>query len=263
MVADPSPVRPTSSARTPQVVAVAASSEHGFSKQTRPLVHLVEGLGVEGDAHLGRTVQHLSRVRRAPHEPNLRQVHLIQAELFEEVHPAGHRVLPGQLGENVTTTGLDLLALPVGTVLLLGDTAEVQLTGLRNPCRQIDAFQPGLLQQVLGRADRRRGRPACRRHGRRAPRRGGASRRPGDRRPPGAAAPTPGPGLTFPGPRVVEPAETTQPRTSYVRLTICPSGRTSTSRMPSMRRGSNGAPAPRVTGAMPAMIWSSRPWSWN
>jgi MOSC domain-containing protein YiiM len=152
MLADGSPVPPTSPARTPQVVAVAASSEHAFSKQTRPLVHLVEGLGVEGDAHLGRTVQHLSRVRRAPHEPNLRQVHLIQAELFEEVHAAGHRVLPGQLGENVTTTGLDLLALPVGTVLLLGDTAEVQLTGLRNPCRQIDAFQPGLLQQVLGRA---------------------------------------------------------------------------------------------------------------
>jgi MOSC domain-containing protein YiiM len=151
MVADASPVPPTPPARTPQVVAVAASSEHGFSKQTRPVVRLVEGLGVEGDAHLGRTVQHLSRVRRAPHEPNLRQVHLIQAELFEELHLAGHRVLAGQLGENVTTTGLDLLALPVGTVLLLGDTAEVQLTGLRNPCRQIDAFQPGLLRQVLGR----------------------------------------------------------------------------------------------------------------
>jgi MOSC domain-containing protein YiiM len=151
MIADPSPVPPTSSARTPQVVAVAASGEHGFSKQTRPLVRLVEGLGVEGDAHLGRTVQHLSRVRRAPHEPNLRQVHLIQAELFEEVETAGHRVLPGQLGENVTTCGLDLLALPVGAVLLLGDTAEVQLTGLRNPCRQIDGFQPGLLRQVLAR----------------------------------------------------------------------------------------------------------------
>jgi MOSC domain-containing protein YiiM len=151
MLADPSPVPPTSPARNPQVVAVAASSEHGFSKQTRPLVHLVEGLGVEGDAHLGRTVQHLSRVRRAPHEPNLRQVHLIQAELFEELHPSGHRVLPGQLGENVTTTGLDLIALPVGTMLLLGDTAEVRLTGLRNPCRQIDDFQPGLLRQVLGR----------------------------------------------------------------------------------------------------------------
>src|SRR5690242_6755401 len=144
MVAASSPVPPTSPTTGPQVVAVAASSEHGFSKQTRPVVRLVEGLGVEGDAHHGRTVQHLSRMRRAPAEPNLRQVHLIQAELFQEMLPAGHRVLPGQLGENVTTTGLDLLALPVGTVLLLGDTAEVRLTGLRNPCRQIDAFQPGL-----------------------------------------------------------------------------------------------------------------------
>lgn len=153
MVAASTPVPPTSTTTGPQVVAVAASSEHGFSKQTRPVVRLVEGLGVEGDAHQGRTVQHLSRMRRAPDEPNLRQVHLIQAELFQEMLPAGHRVLPGQLGENVTTTGLDLLALPVGTVLLLGDTAEVRLTGLRNPCRQIDAFQPGLLQRVLGRGD--------------------------------------------------------------------------------------------------------------
>jgi MOSC domain-containing protein YiiM len=153
MVAASSPVPPTSPTTGPQVVAVAASSEHGFSKQTRPVVRLVEGLGVEGDAHHGRTVQHLSRMRRAPDEPNLRQVHLIQAELFQEMLPAGHRVLPGQLGENVTTAGLDLLALPVGTVLLLGDTAEVRLTGLRNPCRQIDAFQPGLLQRVLGRGD--------------------------------------------------------------------------------------------------------------
>lgn len=153
MVAASTPVPPTSTTTGPQVVAVAASSEHGFSKQTRPVVRLVEGLGVEGDAHHGRTVQHLSRMRRAPDEPNLRQVHLIQAELFQEMLPAGHRVLPGQLGENVTTTGLDLLALPVGTVLLLGDTAEVRLTGLRNPCRQIDAFQPGLLQRVLSRGD--------------------------------------------------------------------------------------------------------------
>ena len=153
MVAASSPVPPTSPTTGPQVVAVAASSEHGFSKQTRPVVRLVERLGVEGDAHHGRTVQHLSRMRRAPDEPNLRQVHLIQAELFQEMLPAGHRVLPGQLGENVTTTGLDLLALPVGTVLLPGDTAAVRLTGLRNPCRQIDAFQPGLLQRVLGRGD--------------------------------------------------------------------------------------------------------------
>ena len=115
------------------------------------MIRLVEGLGVEGDAHLGATVQHRSRVRRDPRQPNLRQVHLLPSELFAEVLGAGHRVLPGDLGENVTTSGLDLLALPTGAVLLLGDVAEVVVTGLRNPCRQIDAFQPGLLQQVLGR----------------------------------------------------------------------------------------------------------------
>jgi hypothetical protein len=137
----------------PRVASVAASTEHSFSKQGRPMIRLVAGLGVEGDAHQGETVQHLSRVRRDPTQPNLRQVHLIAGELFEEVHGAGHRVLPGDLGENVTTTGLDLLGLPTGTLLLLGDVAEVEVTGLRNPCRQIDDFQSGLLRQVLGRAD--------------------------------------------------------------------------------------------------------------
>ncbi len=115
------------------------------------MIRLVEGLGVEGDAHLGATVQHRSRVRRDPTQPNLRQVHLLPGELFEEVLGAGHRVLPGELGENVTTSGVDLLALPTGTVLLLGDAAEVVVTGLRNPCRQIDDFQGGLLRQVLSR----------------------------------------------------------------------------------------------------------------
>ena len=131
-----------------QVVAVAASLEHGFTKQTLPVVRLVEGFGIEGDAHAGPTVQHLSRKRRDPGAPNLRQVHLLAAELFEEVHEHGHRVLPGDLGENVTTSGIDLLALPTGTVLVLGDTAEVRLTGLRNPCWQIDDFQDGLLGRV-------------------------------------------------------------------------------------------------------------------
>jgi MOSC domain-containing protein YiiM len=138
-------------ARGARVVAVAVSGDHDFSKQTRAVVRLVEGLGVEGDAHAGTTVQHLSRVRRDPTEPNLRQVHLIGSELLDELATAGYDVLPGQLGENVTTAGVDLLALPVGTTLMLGDTAEVALTGLRNPCRQIDAFRPGLLEQVLGR----------------------------------------------------------------------------------------------------------------
>ncbi len=151
MCVDPSPIPSTSPVRAPQVVAVAASTTHSFTKQTAPVIRLVEGLGVEGDAHAGQTVQHLSRVRRDPTAPNLRQVHLIHAELFDEVHGSGHRVLAGDLGENVTTCGVDLLGLPVGTVLLLGDTAEVLVTGLRNPCRQIDTFQPGLLGRVVHR----------------------------------------------------------------------------------------------------------------
>jgi MOSC domain-containing protein YiiM len=155
MHADRSPNPVTASPQPPvapaRVVAVAASAGHRFSKQTRPVIRLVEGLGVEGDAHLGETVKHRSRVRRNPSEPNLRQVHLIHAELFEEVHGDAPRVLPGDLGENVTTSGLDLLALPAGTLLLLGDTAEVVVTGLRNPCVQIERFQPGLLEKVVGR----------------------------------------------------------------------------------------------------------------
>jgi MOSC domain-containing protein YiiM len=134
-----------------RVVAVCADAGHRFSKQPRPVVRLVEGLGVEGDAHLGSTVQHRSRVRRDPTAPNLRQVHLLPAELFEELLTSGHVLTPGALGENVTTAGVDLLDLPSGTALLLGDAAEVVLTGLRNPCRQIDDFSPGLLQQVVHR----------------------------------------------------------------------------------------------------------------
>jgi MOSC domain-containing protein YiiM len=141
---DPSPARAT-------VVAVAASREHGFSKQTLPVVRLLEGLGVEGDAHLGTTVQHQHPKRLHPEAPNLRQVHLLETELFEGLCRCGHRVLPGQLGENIATSGVDLIALPVGTVLLLGASAEVLVTGLRNPCWQIDHFQPGLLRRVLGR----------------------------------------------------------------------------------------------------------------
>ena len=134
-----------------RVVAVAASAGHGFSKQTRPVIRLVTGLGVEDDGHLGETVQHLSRVRRDPSAPNLRQVHLMASELFDELAAVGHRVGPGDLGENVTTTGLDVLGLPTGTLLRLGATVELVVTGLRNPCVQIDNFQPGLLRHVLGR----------------------------------------------------------------------------------------------------------------
>ena len=133
------------------VVSVSQDARHNFSKQLRPSIVLVEGLGVEGDAHCGTTVQHLSRVRRDPTQPNLRQVHLIQVELFVELEQEGFSVQPGDLGENITTHGIDLLALPEGTFLRIGAHAVVQVTGLRNPCLQIDHFQAGLLKAVLPR----------------------------------------------------------------------------------------------------------------
>jgi MOSC domain-containing protein YiiM len=135
-----------------RVLAVHRSGRHGFSKLAQLSVTLVAGLGVEGDAHAGATVKHRSRVRRDPAQPNLRQVHLLHAELFDELASAGFKVRPGDLGENVTTQGLDLLALPTGTRLRLGANALVEVTGLRNPCSQIDRFQPGLMAAVLDRA---------------------------------------------------------------------------------------------------------------
>lgn len=129
-----------------RVVGVSRDGEHRFSKEPEAAIRLVAGLGVEGDAHFGATVQHLSRVRRDPSQPNLRQVHLIHRELFDEVTA---EVGPGQLGENITTEGVDLLGLPRGTRLNVGDAAVVELTGLRNPCVQIDRFRPGLLKQVV------------------------------------------------------------------------------------------------------------------
>lgn len=137
---------------TPGVVlAVAASPAHGFSKPVLDRIRLLEGLGVEGDAHCGATVKHRSRVAKDPTQPNLRQLHLIHAELFEELAAAGFRLAPGAMGENVTTRGIDLLALPRGTRLHLGATAIVEVTGLRNPCWQLDAFQQGLMEACLGR----------------------------------------------------------------------------------------------------------------
>lgn len=134
------------------MVAVARDETHRFSKIARPSITLVEGMGVAGDAHAGTLVQHRSRVRRDPNQPNLRQVHLIHAELIEEARAARHAVEPGGLGENILTTGLDLLALPAGTLLLIGD-AVLRVTGLRNPCRQINDFSAGLLKIVVARAD--------------------------------------------------------------------------------------------------------------
>ena len=133
---------------TGQVAAVHRSSEHGFSKQPQDAITLVEGIGVSGDAHAGTTVQHRSRVAADPSQPNLRQVHLIHGELFDALREAGHAVEPGQLGENITTRGVDLLALPVGARLLIGE-AVITVTGLRNPCQQINDFQPGLLKRLV------------------------------------------------------------------------------------------------------------------
>lgn len=137
--------------RMTRVVAVCRDNRHAFSKSPAEQIRLLVGLGVEGDAHAGVTVQHLSRVRRDPTQPNLRQVHLIHAELHDELAAAGFTVGPGDLGENITTRGVDLLELPVGTVLRFGSQAEVKITGLRNPCLQLDRLEKGLLAANLGR----------------------------------------------------------------------------------------------------------------
>ncbi|GCF10616.1 MOSC domain-containing protein [Dictyobacter arantiisoli] len=132
-----------------EVLAVSMSPTHTFSKPNQEYIRLLTGLGVEGDAHLGRTVKHRSRVAVDPTQPNLRQVHLIHGELHTELQAAGFTVSAGQMGENITTRGIDLLALPTGTRLHLGETAIVEVTGLRNPCVQLDRFQPGLMAAVL------------------------------------------------------------------------------------------------------------------
>ena len=135
-----------------RVVAVSLDRGHHFSKTAALSIRLLAGLGVAGDAHHGVTVKHRSRVRKDPTQPNLRQVHLIHAELFDELRAKGFVVGAGQLGENVTTSGIDLLALPQGARLHLGDSAVVEITGLRNPCVQIDRFQPGLMAATLDKA---------------------------------------------------------------------------------------------------------------
>ena len=131
------------------VTAVSLSSSHSFSKPNRDSIRLLAGLGVEGDAHLGITVKHRSRVAKDPTQPNLRQVHLIHSELFEELAGKGFAVASGELGENVTTQGIDLLSLPAGARLRLGESVVIEVTGLRNPCVQIDRFQKGLMKAVL------------------------------------------------------------------------------------------------------------------
>ena len=136
-------------AKSGVVEAVCISGEHAFSKDPVESATVLEGLGLRGDAHAGVTVQHLFRVAQNPTTPNLRQVHLMHAELHDELRAAGHPVHAGSLGENLTTRGIALLELPAGTHLRVGSSVVLEVTGLRNPCRQIDGFSPGLLRLVL------------------------------------------------------------------------------------------------------------------
>jgi MOSC domain-containing protein YiiM len=130
---------------TGTVIAVSISHSHCFSKSNQNKIKLVAAIDIEGDAHAGKTVKHRSRVTRDPSQPNLRQVHLIHAELHDELKDKGFDISPGDMGENITTKGIDLLNLPTNTKLYLGDQAAIRVTGLRNPCAQLDAFQAGLM----------------------------------------------------------------------------------------------------------------------
>ncbi|WP_397402315.1 MOSC domain-containing protein [Phenylobacterium sp.] len=133
------------------VVAVSRKATHGPDKPNCAVIRMVAGCGVEGDAHFGATVKHRSRVARDPTQPNLRQVHLIHAELHDELLERGFQVRPGLMGENITTRGVDLLGLCRGAMLRIGPEVVVQITGLRNPCYQLDELQPGLMAACLGR----------------------------------------------------------------------------------------------------------------
>jgi MOSC domain-containing protein YiiM len=134
---------------TGHVIAVCQSATHTMSKPKVSKIRVLEGLGVEGDAHQGVTVKHRSRVAKDPTQPNLRQVHLIHAELHDELRAKGFDISEGQMGENITTRDLDLLALPTGAKLHMGESAVLEVTGLRNPCHQLDGLQQGLMAAVL------------------------------------------------------------------------------------------------------------------
>lgn len=135
------------------IVGVHSSPTHSMAKPTQASIRLIAGVGIEDDVHRGETVQHQSRVRRDATKPNLRQVHLIHAELHDELREAGFDMAAGEMGENITTRGIDLLGLSSGTRLRLGDQAIVQVTGLRNPCDQLNGLRPGLMEAVLDRDD--------------------------------------------------------------------------------------------------------------
>lgn len=131
-----------------KVIALSKSASHTLKKENYNSLELLKGLGVNGDAHMGKNVKHRSRVARNPYQLNLRQVHLIHGELLEELKTNGYHIIPGQMGENITTSGIDLLSLPKDTILKIG-VSSIQITGLRNPCYQLDGIQPGLMKAVL------------------------------------------------------------------------------------------------------------------
>ena len=133
------------------VVCVSASPEHGFSKAPLAAITLLAGLGVEGDAHCGATAQHLYRKRRDPTAPNLAQVHFLARELFDEMATLGYALAPGAMGENVLTEGIDLVTLPTGTMFSIGAEVVVEISGIRDPCKQIDALGPGLTKAMFDR----------------------------------------------------------------------------------------------------------------
>ena len=132
-----------------KVFSVSKKSTHEFSKEIQEKIKLITMHGVDGDAHAGKYVKHRSRVKKDPNQLNIRQVHLMTSELLEEFQVAGHHIKPGDLGENITTVGIDLINLPKGTILKIGLEAEVEITGLREPCKQIEDFQDGLLKKVI------------------------------------------------------------------------------------------------------------------
>ena len=134
---------------SPKVYALSKSEEYSFSKKNYDHLELIENYGVKGDIHAGKTVKHRSRVRKDPSQPNLRQVHLIHKELFDELNSKGYDVQPGNIGENICTVGIDLLNLPEGTILKIGNDAEIKITGLRNPCHQLNDFQAGLMNELV------------------------------------------------------------------------------------------------------------------
>ncbi len=134
---------------TATVIAVASDSGHNFSKPLRSSITLIEGIGVEGDAHAGKTVQHLHDKKKTPAAPNLRQVHLMHAELFDELTGQGLAVAAGQMGENIVTRGVDLLSLPQGTLFYLGSAAVIEITGLRSPCYKLNMIQEGLTRALV------------------------------------------------------------------------------------------------------------------